>query len=282
MTLYVRAPAGAAFGGNFPAERLAAEHIQGPLSLSLFHQRFAGRAPQGNRERDRGSPLKDACETFVQVFAGQRQHGEPHLRALNDRLDRAGGVAVDRIAEASGWDHAWRDVRLASPLAIGLGNDHPFENGLTLHHLAGVPMVPGASLKGLGAAWRDLIEADPTITGVRFGWVSEDGKRMHAGRLRFLDALPLAWPELAVDIINNHLPAYYQGSGNPGAVPKESPVPVFLLVVAPGTWFRLRIGAARDWSGRAEHVREALDELAEALSLLGVGACKANGFGIFE
>ena len=31
---------------------------------------------------------------------------------------------------------------LATPMAIGLGNDSPLENGLTLHHTYGMPLFP--------------------------------------------------------------------------------------------------------------------------------------------
>ncbi len=286
MTLYVHAPVGTTLAVSGNPRQLAADQITGPLSLSLLHQRFAGRrTDSGSGDTSRGSPLKDACDALVSAFATQRTHAEPLLKVLHGRLDRANGVPVDRLSATDDWDHAWRDMQLVTRLAIGLGNDHPFENGLTLHHTVGVPMIPGTTMKGLVRGWRDIVfdeEVDARSTRALYGWESEDRKRLYAGQLYFLDALPLTWPRLTTEIINNHLPAYYQRRANPGAVPKESPVPVFLLVVEPGTKFRLRVGAARSLLDRASHVRRALDDMGEALALVGVGARKANGYGILE
>ncbi|MCC7020932.1 MAG: type III-B CRISPR module RAMP protein Cmr6 [Ardenticatenales bacterium] len=286
MTLYVHAPVGTTLVSGGSTRQLTPDQLTGPLSLSLLHQRFAGRrTDSGSGDSSRGSPLKDACDALVSVFASQRTHAEPLLKALHGRLDRSNGVPVDRLSATDDWDHAWRDVRLVTRLAIGLGNDHPFENGLTLHHTVGVPMIPGTTMKGLVRGWRNIVlegEAHDRSTRELYGWESEDRKRLYAGQLYFLDALPLTWPRLTTEIINNHLPAYYQGRANPGAVPKESPVPVFLLVIEAGTMFRFRVGASKKLLDRASHVRQAMDELVDALSLVGVGARKANGFGIFE
>lgn len=42
---------------------------------------------------------------------------------------------------------AWR-------LAIGLGHEHPLENGITLHRIYGIPYLPGSAIKGLTRAWK--------------------------------------------------------------------------------------------------------------------------------
>lgn len=41
----------------------------------------------------------------------------------------------------------------AERLIIGLGTDHVVETGLLLHHVYGLPYIPGSALKGMARAW---------------------------------------------------------------------------------------------------------------------------------
>jgi CRISPR-associated protein Cmr6 len=54
-----------------------------------------------------------------------------------------------------------------SRMAIGLGTNTVLENGLTLHHVTGLPYIPGSALKGLARAYALYFIADkfgvPTI-----------------------------------------------------------------------------------------------------------------------
>lgn len=45
-------------------------------------------------------------------------------------------------------------MRVAWRLSIGLGVPHSLETGITLHHLYGIPYIPGSALKGVTRAWR--------------------------------------------------------------------------------------------------------------------------------
>ena len=45
-------------------------------------------------------------------------------------------------------------MRVAWRLSIGLGVPHPLETGIALHHLYGVPYLPGSAIKGVTRAWR--------------------------------------------------------------------------------------------------------------------------------
>lgn len=251
MTLYRMAPA-----AGLLADETTGGDLDPALNFGLLYQRYVRQGRKVRQEdADKDSVVRQAIESLVRVFSRCAPEGQRYLDQWHARAERLGGATID--------------LELQGPLAAGLGNDHPLENGLTLHHTSGVPFVPGTSLKGLMASWWQLCEL--TDAQDRFGFQS-DGE---AGRgdTTWLDAMPLTWPVLRPDIINNHLRAYYEGKGNPGAVPFESPVPAFLLTVAPGTRFRFRVlGPAAD---------QAIGELAQALDTLGVGARKANGYGVF-
>lgn len=88
------------------------------------------------------------------------------LAALDKACSPQGGVA--RAAEAAnrrldaccsslaGLGYKLRsDVfKVSWRLVIGLGLPSPFETGITLHHVYGIPAIPGSALKGLARAWR--------------------------------------------------------------------------------------------------------------------------------
>lgn len=247
-------------------------------NAGLVHQRFLGLPLVPTRGRDAardGSDAERAIRAFLDRYGACRKDAEPLLRAWQARLDASGGAVQG--ASAPGWSHSHADVTLSSRLALGLGNVHPLQNGLTLHHTLGVPFIPGTSLKGLLRAWLEL-----SGEGDRAGWLgvgAADGED-RVGSLVFYDALPTTWPTLEQDIINCHLPSYYRGTANRGAVPKEDPVPAMLIVVGAGATFRLRVGARRGEDREA--AERALGHLRDALSMLGIGGKTAAGYGWFD
>lgn len=52
-----------------------------------------------------------------------------------------------------GWELKYFPANLEGRLAIGLGQTTVFETGLTLHHLYGVPIIPGSAVKGVTRAY---------------------------------------------------------------------------------------------------------------------------------
>ncbi|RME75173.1 MAG: type III-B CRISPR module RAMP protein Cmr6, partial [Planctomycetota bacterium] len=194
------------------------------------------------------------------------------------------------------------EATTASRLTLHLARANALENaGLCLHPIYGFPYLPGSGLKGLASAYaetiwlpeqKDATEARRQIADV-FGWApNAEGARKsrvtkdepaHAGTVVFHDAWPTSWPVLQVDITNNHHPDYYMYSGSGDGPPPadwDSPNPVYLLTVAPGTNFLFAlsksspgvpdelIGLARSW-------------LENALVELGAGARTAAGYGYF-
>src|SRR4051812_30714853 len=84
-----------------------------------------------------------------------------------------------------------------SRFVTGLGRSHPVENGFAWHPTLGVPYLAGSSSKGLTKAWvRESASAERT-DGL-FG--SKDG----AGRVVFMDALPVAPVRLEADVMTPH------------------------------------------------------------------------------
>lgn len=106
------------------------------------------------------------------------------------------------------------------------------------------------------------------------------------GLLTFLDAVPHAGCHMAVDITNPHHKSYYQGTGQETPHDAEQPVPVFFLVLKPGTTFDLKALpiAQKDalWP-LVEHRWHALLDaaLGHISEWLGLGAKTSVGYGVF-
>ncbi len=83
--------------------------------------------------------VKDAEQAFDGMAEAHRKLMVRRRNRLEAALAEAGPV------QAFTGQAAWR-------LAVGLGSEHPLENGFTLHRVHGFPYLPGSSLKGLARA----------------------------------------------------------------------------------------------------------------------------------
>jgi CRISPR-associated protein Cmr6 len=192
------------------------------------------------------------------------------------------------------------DAVTSSPLTLHLGRASALENaGLCLHPIYGFAYLPGSGLKGMARAYAETVwapangnTADVWFKIERiFGWAagSEGGKRWRptlptsdgasTGSVVFHDAWPREWPQLFVDIVNNHHSRYYGGEDPPGDW--EDPVPVYFLAVKPGATFCFSLAARCRMTDPAD-LRLAHDLLGGALAWLGAGAKTNAGYGCFR
>lgn len=167
------------------------------------------------------------------------------------------------------------------PLAIGMGNSSPLENGLTTHPTYGVPYIPGSAIKGMLAAWcQDWLNPVPSNFEQLFGRAAGASDAKRIGGVTFLDTLPCAPVTIMVDVMTPHAGPYYSDPPLPPA-DWHSPVPISFIAVPEGQPFRLRFLV----NGRAGFLAEQafLDGiqhlLDEALLTIGIGAKTAAGYG---
>src|SRR6266699_3404321 len=140
-------------------------------------------------------------------------------------------------------------------MVIGLGGESVLETDITLHHLYGIPFIPGSALKGLTRAYvtgevdehkSKRIEDDDEIVNRIFG--TQKG----AGTVLFFDTMPLNGEvQFVVDIMNPHYPDYYGGTKPP--TNDQSPIPVTFLTVT-DTIFTFAL-ASRD-AGKEQPMKE--------------------------
>lgn len=203
----------------------------------------------------------------------------------------------------------------AAPLTLHLSRASALENaGICLHPLYGFVYLPGSGLKGMARAYAETIwlpvqndkkDAWQKIEDV-FGWAPNPTRKQQVedenhpaerryedddpnrpeikascGSIIFHDAWPTEWPELIVDIVNNHHSHYYDGNDDKDAPGDwEDPIPVYFLAVPAGVTFSFAL------CKRSADVKDELLDLARqwligALCHLGAGAKTAAGYGCF-
>lgn len=160
----------------------------------------------------------------------------------------------------------------------GMGNKGALEVGFRFHHLYGIPIIPGSGLKGLTAAFAQMVlqlkETDDEFKNVF-------GSQEEAGSAIFFDAIPLGLPKLALDVMNPHYPEYYQNPQHPKAPTNwQKLIPIPFLTVGRQCLFQFAIG------GRGKKRNDAKDAafkwLIAALEKMGTGAKTAAGYGYFS
>lgn len=190
---------------------------------------------------------------------------------------------------------AWR-------LVVGLGASHPQETSMTLHHLYGIPYIPGSAIKGVTRQWailkfaqkitdnnKSLLEAIAEVAtafergkilDIEFNELHFEtlikifGTQKQAGQVIFMDAYPIENIKLKIDIINVHYPDYYSGEKPPADW--QSPRLIKFLTVEK-TIFEFAL-----LSKQKEYIEKTAQLLREALESQGIGAKTSLGYGIFH
>jgi len=169
----------------------------------------------------------------------------------------------------------------------GMGNEHPVENGFTWHHSLGTPYIPGSTVKGLVRAWmEEFTDQSEQERQQWFGSVLKhdgDPDDNQTGELIFMDAIPMAPPELTIDIMTPHMGKWYEKGDDPKQVATadvmpgdwHAPVPVPFLVTRKAS-FLFSVAPRAGFNPDMLKVMEALEN---ALAWLGVGSKTAIGYG---
>ncbi|HLY31600.1 MAG TPA: type III-B CRISPR module RAMP protein Cmr6 [Ktedonobacterales bacterium] len=170
---------------------------------------------------------------------------------------------------------------------VGLGGPSPLDTDMTLHHVYGLPYLPGSALKGLTHAYAE-----------HTGQSEDDIKRIFGttnggGAVIFFDAIPGVGLTIDLDIMNPHYPDYYQDTGNQTPPSDDqSPIPIFFLTVknsafhfavAPRPGAPEKAASAGQTGDREKSDAEiAACWLRDALEHEGIGGKTSSGYGRFE
>lgn len=212
------------------------------------------------------------------------------FQEINDRHKKAIENIVQTLKGPLKLKLEWR-------MTLGLGNESVYETALTLHHIYGIPYIPGQAVKGIARNW---------IIKTRFkneaGALKDQGfcdifgcppdsfyKQARAGRVLFFDAYPVSLAENSIqaDIMNPHYGPYYS-EGKPPA-DYHNPVPVNFLTVK-NTVFELYMGMRQNKTQNIETglfknrnpLTVANEFISSALTDHGIGAKTSAGYGYFN
>jgi len=189
------------------------------------------------------------------------------------------------------------DFRVSGRMVIGLGTTSVLENGLTLHHTYGTPIIPGSALKGITAHYCDNILGK---TNSNFSQsneiIREDGKKGskpglyyqmlfgtndNAGIISFHDAwITPEWvingKSLLPDIITTHHQKYYSDSPIE-PTDTEDPIPIQFLSVQ-GV-FRVVLEVEDNSTDAIKWRLFTMKMVKKALADLGIGGKTSSGYG---
>jgi len=219
------------------------------------------------------------------------------LESLHKRIEhwiKNTGNNLEKLVATTSWR-----------LVIGLGASHPQETSMTLHHIYGIPYIPGSAIKGVTRHWAVLKFADNNrknnekfedaikriaealergddlnmeIDKITFKDLIEIfGTQEKQGKVIFFDAYPVGEIKLKIDIMNPHYPEYYAGKEPPADW--QNPVPIKFLTVE-NTKFEFYLGIKdKNSEGLLDKTKRLL---LEALKEYGIGAKTSLGYGILE
>lgn len=239
-----------------------------PHKWSLTAKKIPG-APAQDKE---GPKFK-----WINTVVGTNYTKQTPLPLLAEHLTRQWNLCASRNGLSLYFE-------TTSRLVVGIGLDHPVENGFLWHAALGMPYIPGSSIKGMLNAWLRDWEGDETFRS----WFEEPLAGTSAkgvGGLVFFDALPADVPKLEADVITPHYSPYYRDPEHIPPADWHSPTPTPFLTVAEKMTFMLSI-ARRDGKALNTDDPEAKAEaeaisgaLCKALETIGIGAKTAVGYG---
>lgn len=180
-------------------------------------------------------------------------------------------------------------------LVMGLGIESVYETSITLHHVYGIPYIPGSSIKGLVRTWilsniylpkihkedKKRAEKAEALAWECCEFTSWFGSPKQVGKVSFFDAFPLDIPVIEPDVMTPHYQEYYDGKKLPVDYLKTNPIP-FLTVR--NCRFEFIIGSYKeellhqleiDGKNLATWIKEALEDH-------GIGAKTAVGYGYMK
>lgn len=164
-------------------------------------------------------------------------------------------------------------------MIIGLGAAHPQETSMTLHHIYGIPYIPGSAIKGVTRHWviLDKFNNDEKKAEKNEEFKQIFGIQDKQGKVIFFDAYPAGEIKLKIDVMTPHYGPYYSDtSGKTPPADYHNPNPIKFLTVEK-TKFKFFLASKDD-----DLRKKAFQWLKEALEKYGIGAKTYLGYGFFE
>lgn len=176
------------------------------------------------------------------------------------------------------------NFKVFDKLAIGIGCQSPYSSValITLHHVYGIPYIPGSALKGLLRHYFEMEVLKNSKNKMNnntfldlFGADENEEGGARRGKLFFLDAFPTETPEITFDVLTPHNSDYFGKNGIP--TDYANPVPTFFPAIKPVN-FEIYVGAFSEVDENTMNTVGTV--LKEALENYGIGAKTSVGYGL--
>jgi CRISPR-associated protein Cmr6 len=185
--------------------------------------------------------------------------------------------------EASLSIHRKRRFRTQGRVVVGMGEKGVLENGISLHHTYGLPLILGSGVKGLCSHYCATVWGGADANFLPTGEAHQIlfGTNDDRGLLLFEDSwlVPSDQPvsPLKLDVMTPHYMDYYTGTGNQAPTGQQDPIPISFLSVEGE--FLFAIGCAPSVGQEDQWLNLGLRILAEALAQWGIGSKTRAGYG---
>ncbi|RKX56014.1 MAG: type III-B CRISPR module RAMP protein Cmr6 [Thermotoga sp.] len=254
-----------------------------------------------SNERDIEEPILYKAE-----YNDKQDHDKPKKFEVKFNFDNMRRIITglknrqDRIRDGlKGQGYEINTMKLTPDwrLIVGLGNESVYETSITLHHIYGIPYIPGSAIKGVVRSYiiiehfesneEKALKEDPGFCDI-FGCPEKSFyKESREGKIIFFDAFPITTPKIKVEVMNPHYGPYYSDpSENTPPADYHSPVPIFFLTVE-DTKFEFIIGIKvkdntiieKGIFKNKQPLEVTYEYVGKALSEHGIGAKTAVGYG---
>ncbi|OCL26489.1 type III-B CRISPR module RAMP protein Cmr6 [Orenia metallireducens] len=204
------------------------------------------------------------------------------------------------------------EFKVLDKLVIGLGTTSVFETSILLHHIYGIPYIPGQAIKGVIRNYillkefsenQDEKEVDnkdeksddekkktleeKAFENDNFRYIFGASKKKddnqknpdkNQGNLIFFDAFPKDKYKIEKDVVTPHYGDYY-GEENEAPTDDMQPNPINFLVVKDAT-FKVYIGIKKNTN---KEIRTYIEKyFIEAFEYVGIGAKTSLGYGFMQ
>ncbi len=261
---------------------------------------------------------KDNKDKYLSLVQGEIERLiQEEIPWLSDKSKKLLAILSERrvkllnLLQNSGFKTSSKKLELKWRMIIGLGASHPQETSMTLHHIYGIPYIPGSAVKGVArhsqiiklfentgvGEWErikkmeeiletdlkklDKMDENDEIISYAKNHRNEIetfqkvfGTQSKKGEVIFFDAYPAGEIKLKIDIMNPHYGDYYSGEEAP--TDWQNPTPIKFLTVENTEFNFILASKDKNLLDKAEGC------LIEALEKYGIGAKTSLGYGLFK
>lgn len=183
-----------------------------------------------------------------------------------------------------------KDIKVDWRLVVGLGGGSVYETSMTLHHIYGIPYIPGSAVKGVTRSWiiAEVFNNKEETALKDPNFIEIFGNQKQQGKVIFMDAFPGKPPTIEPDVMNPHYGDYYSKNEDRGEpIPPAdylNPVPIFFLTVKEASFSFYLLAKNKYASIFDNKIGDftILEWLKKALIEHGIGAKTAVGYGYFK